>query len=402
MKGYAVLACLLFLLAMGCKKDSPVKSNLAVTYSNGPTDSLKLNQVSILASHNSYHHRTDSAVLAFLYTLDSLQLLPSAYDPHQLDYDDLPISQQLEDYNIRGLELDVWNDPQGGQFYNRRAYTLMNQSNKVETHIPALLNPGFKLLHIPDFDFNSDSYTFVEALENIKAWSDANPNHLPLFINVETEVSAPGDELSILGELTKAVPFDAAAADELDAEVKAVFGQDLKGVITPDMVRGNYTTLEDAVLAGNWPQLAKARGKVIFIVNADGSSGDVYMAGHPSLQGRAMFVYTNPGTPEAAFVLLNNPVSSLNQIKHRVAQGYIVRTMSDDQGSEQVHTGDYTQMNAAFDSWAQIVSTDYYRPDPRAGTGNWTDYQVHLPGGNVARIDSAAAPGLLNLGTIKE
>ncbi|MDB5283830.1 MAG: hypothetical protein JWO06_2905 [Bacteroidota bacterium] len=392
---YLLISCLLF--SFSCKKERSANA-APVYFYNGPTDSLKVNQMSIVASHNSYHQKTDSIIFDFLTTLYAANLLPSQYNPAELDYTHPALALQLNQ-GIRGLELDVWNDPTGGHYYYREGYAL--KGLPAASNIDALNQPGFKILHIPDFDFNPTNYTFKDAITEIKQWSDAHPNHLPVFINVETEVAAPGDQISGISELTKAIPFDATAADNLDMEVKSVFGNNLDGIITPDQVRGNYASLEQAVLAGNWPKLAQARGKVFFIVNADGNSGDVYMTGHPSLQGRAMFVYTDPGTPEAAFVLMNDPVGSFTSIQKAVSKGYIVRTMSDE-STTQARTGDYTKMNAAFGGWAQIVSTDYYTPDARAGTPGWTNYQVRLPGGGVARIDSIAAVGQLGLGAIKE
>lgn len=398
MKCYAVLLPCVLIIFFSCKKDKPANTPTVVTYSNGPVDSLKINQVSILASHNSYHLKTDSNVFAFITRIDSSGLLPGGLDPRELDYSHLPLTQQLVDYKIRGLELDVWNDPTGGRFFYRGIYSLMGLS--AASNIDILNLPGFKILHIPDIDFNPTNYTFVDALNEIKTWSDAHPNHLPLFINVETEVEAPGDMIT-LAEFVHAAPFDATAADELDNEIKSVFGTDLKGIITPDVVRGNYATLEQAVLAGNWPTLGAARGKIMFITDPDGNSGNVYMSGHPSLQGRVAFVYVNPGIPEAAFVKLNGPIGSFTQIQQAVKQGYIVRTMSDDATLE-ARSGDYSQMNAAFGSYAQIVSTDYYRADYRAGTPGWSDYHVVLPGGGPGRVDSIAAPTQLGLGVLKE
>ena len=43
-------------------------------------------------------------------------------------------------------------------------------------------------------------------------------------------------------------------------------------------------------------------------------------------------------------------------------------------------------MEAAFESGAQLVSTDYYRPDERHLTDSiWTDYSVFLPNRAIAR-----------------
>ena len=354
-----------------------------------PGDELKINQIQIIASHNSYHLHTEPAILRFLTGLYNLHILPKDLNPKYIDYTNAPLTEQLQTYGVRGLELDVWNDPTGGRYYDRegRGFVLKTTRSKID----ALKQPGFKILHIPDFDFKSTNYTLVDALQEIKRWSDAHPNHLPVFINIETEVRTPGDEMKILHKLTHAAAFDSLAAETLDKEVKSVFGNDLRGVITPDQVRGDYPTLEKAALAGNWPGIRAASGKVIFIIDGDGSSGAVYKTGHPSLKGRAMFVYSDPGTPEAAFVILNSPVPDFGRIQKCVKDGYIVRTRSDD-GTRQARSGDCTDLNAALCSWAQIISTDYYRPDPRAGSKEWTDYHVQLPGGGVARPDSISAP----------
>lgn len=396
MKPYHALVFTFIFLATACKKDDNDFKKNEVVYDNGPTDSLRINQIQIIASHNSYHLKTDSAVFAFLERLDSLGALPAQYDPVGIDYWHLPLAEQMSSYNVRGLELDIYNDPQGGHFYNRAGYTFTGRY--AESNIQELNEPGFKIIHIPDFDFNTTNYSFKSALQDVRNWSLSHPNHLPIFINIETKEDAVSDVLSI-SNLVVPIPFDADATDKLDAEIKSVFGENLDNVITPDDVRGNFATLEAAALAGNWPKLAEARGKVIFIL--EGAAENEYKAGHPSLQGRAVFVYSNPGTPEAAFVILNSPVGDFSEIQQRVGQGYIVRTRADS-NTDEARTGDYTNMNAAFNSWAQIVSTDYYRPDPRAGDGTWTNFTVRFPAGELARINGISASTQTTLGVIKE
>jgi hypothetical protein len=44
-------------------------------------------------------------------------------------------------------------------------------------------------------------------------------------------------------------------------------------------------------------------------------------------------------------------------------------------------------MDAAFESGAQICSTDYYRPDSRAGEPGWSDYHVQFDGGFMLRVN---------------
>ncbi|MDB5282252.1 MAG: hypothetical protein JWO06_1327 [Bacteroidota bacterium] len=384
---YSHLLVVLFLLSFSTDKPS--------IETDHSSDNLKINQIQVIASHNSYHLRTDAAVLRFLKALRGMGLLPADLDPKQIDYNNAPLTDQLEKYGVRGLELDVWNDPEGGRFYHRmgKQYVFKTTSSGTD----ALMQPGFKLLHIPDFDFRSTNNTFKEAIAEVKKWSDAHPDHTPVFINVETETSAPGDQIHFLKRLTRAAPFDSVAADELDLEVKSVFGEQLNGVITPDQVRGNYLTLEEAVLAGNWPTLGAARGKVIFIMDAGGNSATVYRKGHPSFKNRTMFVYAEPKTPEAAFVIMNEPDVFYTKIQQRVKQGYIVRTRSDE-GTFEARSGDYKRMNCAFASCAQIISTDYYKPDARAVSKQWSNYHVQFAGGSMIRVDSisGAEPGTIH------
>jgi hypothetical protein len=85
-------------------------------------------------------------------------------------------------------------------------------------------------------------------------------------------------------------------------------------------------------------------------------------------------------------MILNDPVGGQGTIADMVGRGYIVRTMAD-ASTVQARSGDVTIRDAALASGAQIVSTDYYRPDPRGsmpGSG-WTNYKVELPGGGPAR-----------------
>ncbi len=363
---------------------------LLVSFSNDTKisgDELKMNQLQIIATHNSYHIKTDNAVFRFLKFLYSSGVLPGGLNPDEIDYTKDSLSVQLGKYGVRGLELDVWNDPQGGRFYHRKGKAYVWK--RTASGIDALKQPGFKILHIPDFDFNTTNFTFKDALAEIKRWSDANPNHLPVFINVESETETPGDQVHFLRNLTHAAPFDSIALDNLDGEVKSVFGANLDGVITPDKIRGNYATLEQAVLAGNWPTVAAARGKVVFIIDVHANVEQLYKTGHPSFKGRAMFTYANPGTSEAAFVIMNGPYKKQDQIKEAVRKGYIVRTRSDG-GTHEAREGDYRNMEEAFSSGAQIISTDYYKPDYRAGKKGWSDYHVVFPQGGMARVDTIA------------
>jgi len=182
----------------------------------------------------------------------------------------------------------------------------------------------------------------------------------------------------------KPLPFDAAALDEIDDEIRAVFPPEQ--LITPDDVRGGLPTLEQAVLTRGWPLLGDARGHVLFTLDNGGAVQATYRAGHPSLAGRVLFTDTDPGHPEAAFVKANDPFDP--RIPDLVRDGYVVRTRADADTVES-RANDTAPRDTALASGAQWVSTDYEVPDLR-----FSPYQVSLPEGVVARCNPVnTAPG---------
>ena len=56
---------------------------------------------------------------------------------------------------------------------------------KTRVKNPKIKFPGFKLIHIPDVDYETNYILLKDALNEIKEWSDKNPNHIPVFINIE-------------------------------------------------------------------------------------------------------------------------------------------------------------------------------------------------------------------------
>ena len=368
MKG--LLTGLLLLVLLNC---APAQS----------CDALKLNQLQIIGSHNSYKKLPDPQVMKFLMKLR--KRLGKKLDPIGIDYGHLPIDSQFENYNMRGLEIDIYNDPKGGVYYKRRINALAKGEHQ-NSHIDALKKPGFKVLHIKDVDYQTNYYTFIDALTAIKKWSDAHPNHLPLFINIETKTGGPGDANGFLRFLgfKRTVPFDSAAVDAMDAEIKTVFGNDLKNILTPDRLRGRYTTLNEMVQHNGWPLLDDCRGKIVFIQL--GGTKELYLNNHPGGNGRAMCLYAKPGTPECAFVMRDDPMRDSVNITALVKQGYIVRTRSDAETVES-RENNSAPKNAAFNSGAQITSTDYYKPDLRFST-----FTVQWDGKHAGRVNPVLCP----------
>ncbi len=182
--------------------------------------------------------------------------------------------------------------------------------------------------------------------------------------------------------LTEPEPFTSATFDALDAEIRSVFtpGE----IITPDDVRGSYKTLNEAVLAGNWPTLASARGKIIFLLDQR-NVWPVYLTGHPSLRGRVLFTNAEPGQPDAAFIERNDGPAA--DIATLVRQGYLVRARTDSD-TKQARANDITTRDAMLASGAQLLSTDYPVNEPARWDGHFV---VVLPGDAVARCNPVNA-----------
>jgi hypothetical protein len=244
----------------------------------------------------------------------------------------------------------------------------------------ALAKPGFKTIHMPDIDFRVSCVTFVACLKEVRAWSDAHRDHAPILIMLnakEGEATVPGG--------VKPLAFTEGLFDALDAEIRSVFGDDR--LITPDQVQGKAKTLREAVLAGGWPKLGQARGKVFFALDEDPAKVAIYRGKRASLEGRAMFVNTDEASPAAAYLTLNDPVAQKDRIAAAVKAGFIVRTRAD-ADTQEARRDDASRRTAAFTSGAQYVSTDYMWPDPRFPGG----YTVRLTGDDVAVCNPVRQP----------
>lgn len=338
-------------------------------------DCMRLNYVQVLGTHNSYHIQPRPAIL----------YLVSLYDPQEalnMEYTHRPLNEQLDLFGVRQVELDVFADPDGGR-YAVPLGPILVPPNVPDPIKPELLEPGLKVLHVQDVDFETTCLSFRACLETLKTWSDANPGHVPIMVQVE----AKDDPIPVPGfPWTVPLPFDGAALDAVDDTIRYVFRDDLSRIITPDDVRGIRGTLEEAILKDGWPTLNESRGKFIFTLDNEDVKRDLYIAGHPSLQGRVLFTSSPPGSPESAFVKVNDPITDGAYISSLVAAGYIVRTRADND-TAQARNNDTTQREAALVSGAQFVSTDYPEPNPA-----FSPYVVDIPGDYVARCNPVLSP----------
>ena len=352
--------------ATGCDLERP---SGAPDCTRAAVDALPMTALQVVGTHNSYKEPIAPAEMKLLRAAS-----PRTAD--SLDYSHPNLTAQL-DAGARQLELDLVRDPEGGRWTRPLGLRLAGGG---DYDAGPMASPGLKVMHVPDIDYRSVCPTFRACLEEVRAWSDRNPDHLPLLIMMnlkDEQIAVPG--------ATPLLPFDAAGMDEVDGEIRAVFGP--SRLITPDQVRAGQATLAEAVRRGGWPSIGSARGKVFFAVDEGPKKVALYARDRPSLEGRAAFVNTDRlDAPYAAYVTLNSPTGDAARISAALRLGMIVRTRADADTVEP-RTGDTGRRDAAFASGAQYISTDYMTPDLRLGP-----YSVALPGGGVGRRTPAVRP----------
>jgi calcium-dependent phosphoinositide phospholipase C len=318
-------------------------------------DCVRLNQLQVLGTHNSYHIAPVPALLELIG--------PSARD---VEYSHRPLDEQLSVLGIRKLELDVFADPDGGRFARPAALNLVKGLAPVGRE---LLEPGFKVLHTQDLDFRVTCSTLKRCLTIVRDWSRAHPWHVPIMVMIE----AKDTPLEARNGVTfvKPVAIGVAEFRALDDEIRSVFDAD--HLLTPDRVRGSHRTLAEAIASDGWPSLRMARGKVLFSLDNTDEHRDAYLQSHASLEGRVLFVSSPVDQPSAAFLKMNDVLAEEEAIRQRVREGFLVRTRADIP-TEEARSGSTVRRDRAFRSGAQYVSTDYPETSP-FGSG----YRAFLP-----------------------
>jgi hypothetical protein len=339
------------------------------------TGELRLNDIQVTGSHNSYRIGVSAAVLEYLghTRRDAAQAF---------NYGNPPLSDQL-DIGLRQIEIDAFADPEGGRFAKPFGETFAPGA----FDIGSMSRPGFKVMHIPGLDYRVSCVTLIACLAQVRDWSKAHPDHLPIFITIDSK-----DQPFNYPNAIAPVRLTPHLLDSLDAEIRSVFGRDM--LITPDDVRGGHQTLKEAVLAGGWPSLTRARGKVMFIFDVVQQTADLYRLGHSSLGGRAMFSLYPETDPEAATFIVQDPRGKVGYIQQLVKKGYIVRTRSDADMREGPRQ-DYSGWHAAENSGAQMISTDYY---VRPNSPNPRDFRLSFKGGAYTRCNPVRVKARCNFG----
>ncbi|WP_240634614.1 MULTISPECIES: phosphatidylinositol-specific phospholipase C1-like protein [Streptomyces] len=332
---------------------------------------MRLNEIQAIATHNSYHRELTFAEKDVQRRTDK--------NFWNLEYSHPSLTTQFEKQKVRGIELDVFPDPQGGLYDEP---LVRRDAGLSPLTVAEYQRPGFKVLHWADHDYGTNCVSLRSCLEQVDAWSRQNPGHVTVPVLLELKRTDPAIE--VRGGV-KSPAWDAAMFAALDAEIREIFSEDR--LITPDDIRRPGRTLEQSVLENGWPTLSESRGKVMFMLD---NQRDGYRAGAPSLEGKVAFTNSRPGNQDAAFVGWNDPMgANTATIRRMVEQGYFVRTRSDVPFTEAA-SGATARLEAALASGAQMISTDFPSAGPSGRYGS--DYTAELPGGLTVRCNPVNGP----------
>ena len=380
-----ILAVLLSFFDSSCKSGDNVNVEFEDEITAGNADQcIRLNHIQVLGTHNSYKLKPAQALI------DQLDQYNEGWATG-LEYEHRSLTEQLEELGIRKFELDIFADTSGGRFAEPAGAELINDQEFLGSE--EMMEPGFKVVHIQDIDYQTTCRVLTGCLMEIRDWSAENPNHLPIMIMLEVKDGTPEARGSL--SFTEALPIDESIIYDIDEEVWSVFSQE--HVITPDDVRGEFESLEQAILENGWPALAQSRGKVLFALDNTNRIRDLYLSESPILENRALFVSSRPGQPSAAFIKMNNVFDEEEDIREFSSQGYLIRTRADIPTTE-ARSGDTTRRDLALESGAHYISTDYPEPSPFDST-----YIVKLPGAeSPGRCNPVSAPETCENSYIKE
>lgn len=326
---------LVALLALACAGGPSGTADSAGPAGPGPSpygldDTLRLQHVQALGTHNSTHIEPD----------------PVIHPSHA--YTHAPITEQLDAQGVRALELDI------------------------HLHV----DDGFHVFHLPNVDAETTCLRLADCLGEIRDWSLANPWHLPLMVWME-----PKDE-----DLDTLVPEYDLFGDQHDALEAAILDTLPRDrIFTPDDLRGAHADLPTAIAAeGGWPTLGELRGKVVLSMLDGGDHRTTYLEGNPALEGRLLFVAADGADdPFAATFKINDAQGEAERVSALVEAGFLVTSNLRDGPEHGTDTG-ATHLADSLAAGAQFLMSD--RPAPVDG---WSS---EIPGGTPARCNPVGAP----------
>ena len=117
-------------VVFSCKKTPQEPLLMAFTphTQHDSIDNLKMNEIQVVGSHNSYRMRTYAPIFELVMMFYEAGVLPAGLSPEGWDYDHVSLPEQFGAYGMRAIELDIYEDVQGGRFYNYGGLSFLGES----------------------------------------------------------------------------------------------------------------------------------------------------------------------------------------------------------------------------------------------------------------------------------
>ena len=281
-------------------------------------DGIKLNEIAILGTHNSYQTLATSETRFLMGIIDAITLKKLGLNTFDFEMDTL--TEQLE-MGVRNVEIDI---------------ETLDKDNKIE----------FKVTHNSLIDNASSAYDFEKALKEIKMWSDNNPNHIPVIIIVEPK--------SFVIEINGMKKFSLDYAKELEKVIVNELGNSL---LTPkDMLR-DYASFKEMRENDDWLSLKEAQGKIIVLLH-DCDVTESYIALDESIKTQKMFPmlrYDDRNESYTSFILENDPWNADSRKSESLDKyNLIIRTRADKYPNYSAERYEVTE-----NCGSQIITTDF-------------------------------------------
>lgn len=278
---------------------------------------VKINEIAVIGTHNSYQLLATPQKRK----LEKIRNILSSGKKGGNAYFEMDTYTKQLEKGVRNLEIDIETVDKGE-------------------------NVSFIVTHNPITDNASSAYDFTKGLEEIALWSDNNPNHLPIYLLIEPK----GD----VDRINNMKNFSLKYALELDNILKEVLDHRL---LTPELVKGNFGSLEEMRIADSWPTLKEASGKIIVLLHPCDVT-QRYINIDTSLSSQAMFPmlrFENIEKSYASFILDNEPKDAIeNNLKTIGEKNLMVRTRAD-------NYPDFSYKNYGYadNCGSHIITTDY-------------------------------------------
>lgn len=321
-------------------------SVLVLVSSNLFSQNLPLSKIKVIGSHNSYKKAMKPEVYQML--------LEKTNEVTSLEYEHIAIEDQLK-LGLRNLEIDIWKDSKGGKYHNPKSIEISNSDYEWSKE---MMLPGYKVFHMPDYDCETHQPSFIKNLDNLKKWSDENPNHETVFITLELKDS----------NKDKTTKFDYNDVVEINNLIKNKLGENK--LISPHELKRE----KGKVI---WPAIDQSKGKFVWIIDNTDYRLDLF----DKIDSKDSYVFLNVSDvhPKSGCMILNDPENP--KIKEYADRGFIIRTRADS-GTLEARNNDYSRFETAKNSGAQIITTDYYLPSKLFDSS----YKVIFDNGNYVEI----------------